>query len=340
MIKYLPNWYSIRRALIWIVEIAGWYTVLWFIYHMIRHDSIFPYPHFSLGMISYVKNALPTLVMALCDFVIIFHLLDRPFFTRRFLFKSIADCVISLGMMSVFVWIFVWANQFFNIHIEVDHAGVFMYNILIVLGLEVYYYIRYSHMALEKTEQAKREVLQYQLEALKAQVNPHFLFNSLNILLAIIPKNGRRASEFTLNLSRIYRYVLSMQNRSTVTLSEEMEFLESYIRILEIRYDHSFFVEITGRELIGNQHVIPFTMQLLLENIIKHNRISKQYPMHIRIEIGPQGVAVVNSLRCYRKSDTSSGIGLTYISRQYGVFGRQFTTTDDGCHFTAKVPYL
>ncbi len=332
---------SRRRYLRGAASILAAYTLLWFVYHMIRRDSFFPYPSLHDGLLSYIYNFTPTFVLAFCDYVIIFLLLERVHaVSRRLPLKIAADIVVSLGTMVVFVWLFLAVNRLFDPTISFDQAGIFMYNILIVLCLEILYLHRRSRNALAKAELAKREALQYKFYAFKAQIDPHFLFNSLNILLGIIPEDSRKATDFTRHLSRIYRYTLMSYNRSTVALSEEMQFLKSYIRVLEIRCGSWFSVEIIERQSVRDPNIVPFTLQLLVENITKHNRISEQHPMHVLIEVGCDSLTVTNPIMRRGDSVARSGVGLNYLRQQYAAAGRLFEVVDDGRVFIAKVPYL
>ena len=221
-----------------------------------------------------------------------------------------------------------------------DIAGILVYYITTFLVAEMIYYIRHSREALRKAEYAKREVLQYKYDALRAHVNPHFLFNSLNVLVAIIDTDPPRASEFTIALSRMYRYVLAMQSKTTVQLSEELEFLGSYIHILKIKYGESFRIEINDTGNLDKKSVIPFTLQLLVENITKHNIITEKYPMQAVIEIGDDIMTVSNPVKRKKNATRHLGIGLRYLSSQYLANGKVFDAEDDGERFTAKIPFL
>ena len=172
---------------------------------------------------------------------------------------------------------------------------------------------------------------------LQNQVNPHFLFNSLNILMDIIENDKDRAGEFTEALSDIYRYVLSTHHRTRVTVSEEMSFLESYIHILTLKYNNFLEVDIND-SLQGTRYIIPFTMQILLENVTKHNTISDRCPMKVTITVDNSGITVRNPVNL-RKS-TGTGLGLRYLITQYEAAGRQFSASGDGKFFTAIIPYL
>lgn len=137
----------------------------------------------------------------------------------------------------------------------------------------------------------------------------------------------------------MYRYILSHQNMETICLSEELGFVRSYVEILEMRYHEQFSVDITCDPGMESRKIIPYTLQLLIENVTKHNVISTRHPMKVTIRAGAEGVTVTNPVRI-RKSDTSTGIGLKYIASHYKLYNKDFEYGSDGRCFTAKVPYL
>ena len=331
---------GLKKTALLILAVILYYAVLFMVFIIIRKDSIFPYPDFITGFTSWLKNMLPTLVMAVCDFLVIFVISDRFRFTKSLIVKIAADFAVTSAVMYALILIFVAVHKKTQPELVVDQAGIFMYNVLIVLSLEILYYIKRSKESLRREEAAKRAALQYRYEALKAQVNPHFLFNSLNILLTIIPEDRQKAMDFTVNLSKIYRYILTLQNRRTVALEEELDFLKSYIDILKIRYENAFFVDIQGTEHTSGKTIIPFTMQLLIENITKHNIVSGKDPMLVEICIGKNEITVTNSIKKKSAAGISTGIGLKYISAQYETAGKDFRVIDTGDKFSVRVPYI
>ena len=314
---------GLTKTALLILAVILYYAVLFMVFIIIRKDSIFPYPDFITGFTSWLKNMLPTLVMAVCDFLVIFVILDRFRFTKSLIVKIAADFAVTSAVMYALILIFVAVHKKTQPELVVDQAGIFMYNV-----------------SLRREEAAKRAALQYRYEALKAQVNPHFLFNSLNILLTIIPEDRQKAMDFTVNLSKIYRYILTLQNRRTVALEEELDFLKSYIDILKIRYENAFFVDIQGTEHTSGKTIIPFTMQLLIENITKHNIVSEKDPMLVEICIGKNEITVTNSIKKKSAAGISTGIGLKYISAQYETAGKDFRVIDTGDKFSVRVPYI
>jgi len=159
--------------------------------------------------------------------------------------------------------------------------------------------------AVKNEEALKREKLALQYESLKNQVNPHFLFNSLNTLSGLISKDGEGATRFVKQLSDIYRYVLEHKDREVVPLDTEMKFVENYINLMRIRFGDNLVVKIKTQET-SNFKIIPLSIQMLVENAIKHNIISKEKPLTITISMdGNDHLTVKNNLQ--KKSSILQG---------------------------------
>ena len=201
----------------------------------------------------------------------------------------------------------------------------------------VYYFTRLSRSR-QETEEARLKAVQYQYDALKAQINPHFLFNSLNLLYSLVSIDTVKSRLFIRELSRMYRYIMAQQNCSSVSVAEEFAFLSSYISVLEMRYNNKLSVNIQG-EPSSEKRIIPFTMQLLIENVTKHNAITARSPMRVTIIISEEEIIVMNPL-FPRETESVSHIGLRYLSQLYATQNRHFNTQKTDTSFTAHVPYL
>jgi PAS domain S-box-containing protein len=188
----------------------------------------------------------------------------------------------------------------------------------------------------------QKENLQSQFEVLKQQVNPHFLFNSLNVLTSIIKVDADLAEAFTERLSKVYRYVLENKERDLVSLSTELEFLNAYLFLLEIRFMKKLFVEIKIDKGHYDYQILPIAIQLVIENAIKHNTFSKVKPLRIDIFVDEkQQLNIINNLSLRETKLVSTGVGLENISRRYALVSDQrpeFLKTRE--HFIARLPLL
>ena len=171
-------------------------------------------------------------------------------------------------------------------------------------------------------------------------MNPHFLFNSLNILYSLVTIHSPKSKDFILSLSGMYRYIMQQEKRDLIPLTDELEFLDSYVEVLRMRYHNQFEVCITGRDNVGEQAcVVPYTLQLLVENVTKHNVISTRYPMHLSIDITPTELCVANPLRP-REVQQSSRIGLHYLTTLYAAQGRELRIERTAGAFIVHVPLI
>lgn len=212
---------------------------------------------------------------------------------------------------------------------------------LVILGLVWTNRSMLSALKLQKKAaklQAENDTARY--TALQNQLNPHFLFNSLNTLIAEIEYNPGNAVSFTKHLSSVYRYVLQSQNKTLVTLSEELEFTRSYLFLHEVRLGSCLSCEYHIPADSTENMVPPLTLQLLVENVIKHNSITQSKPMTITIGVENEYLAVSNPIHP-KKSSTSSGVGLQNLAKRCKLIsGEEIIIEHRTDTFTVKVPLL
>jgi hypothetical protein len=219
--------------------------------------------------------------------------------------------------------------------------------ITIVLDLIVIYFYYSTFLvnswikSVEKNEQLKRENLQAKYEALKNQVNPHFLFNSLNTLSGVVEQKPEMATEFIKKLSDIYRYVLEQNDKELVSIHAELKFVEDYIFLSQMRF---------GKGLIFNSHIMkdqnfhvaPLGIQMLVENAIKHNIISDDMPLKIEMESENGFVIVRNNLQ--KKKTIISGkepLGLENLIKRYAYLsGAPVEVIESDGKFIIKLPII
>ncbi len=188
----------------------------------------------------------------------------------------------------------------------------------------------------------QKENLQSQFDVLKQQVNPHFLFNSLNVLTSLIKLEPDLAEKFTEHLSKVYRYVLENKDNELVKLTTELDFLDAYIFLLNIRFMGKIVVNIRIPDDLRNCLVIPLAMQLLIENAIKHNSMSKKSPLVIEVFIDENHfLNIINNLQEREAHMASTGVGLKNIQNRYLLLNNtapEFEKTST--HFIARIPLI
>lgn len=185
----------------------------------------------------------------------------------------------------------------------------------------------------------QKENLQSQYDVLKQQVNPHFLFNSLNVLTSLIKLDPDLAEEFSEQLSKVYRYVLDNKDNELVNLNTELNFLDAYIFLLNIRFMGKLIVNIHIPDENRNDQIIPLAMQLLIENAIKHNVMSKSNPLIIDIYVDAgNNLNIINNLQARPSQIASTGVGLKNILNRYKLLKLNIPTFEKTEHqFIARI---
>ena len=178
-------------------------------------------------------------------------------------------------------------------------------------------------------------------ESLKNQIDPHFLFNSLNVLSSLIEENPDNAQRFTTSLSKVYRYVLEQKDKELVSIEEELAFAKTYMNLLKMRFEDSLDYELQVLNPDPEAKVVPLSLQLLLENAVKHNVISAQKPLQIRIYIENGFLAVQNDYQKKEVLQDRQGVGLQNIINRYAIITKRKVLIDQNEKtFTVKIPIL
>ena len=205
----------------------------------------------------------------------------------------------------------------------------------------IYFYIKLKQ-SIREEEQAKQIIVTAQLDALRNQAQPHFFFNSLNTLRDIIDQNPREdAKEFVNRLAEVYRFILESGNSNVISLSDELKFAQAYIHIQSERFGDNLQVVWPEELSQGNAMVVPMSLQLLLENAIKHNVISKSKPLMVTIEVKDDRVKVSNPIQPKSSQLPSTKLGLNNIKHRYALLSDMPIEIDDSQGiFTVVLPLL
>jgi sensor histidine kinase YesM len=192
---------------------------------------------------------------------------------------------------------------------------------LLVMAIGAVYQSIHFFRLWEKTvrekESLERAHLSSQLEGLRNQVNPHFLFNSLNTLNYLIPEDSEKAVRFVQQLSKVYRYVLESRDDKLIPISQELQFLDAYIFLQKERFGEKLQVSMQGLEDNHSYAIVPLTLQMLFENAIKHNIISTESPLVVELFIEGESLIVRNNLQRKNQVMDSTGVGLQNIKERY-----------------------
>lgn len=216
-----------------------------------------------------------------------------------------------------------------------------VFNLILITAMEaVLSFKRNTEISL-KAERLEKEISIIRFETLKNQLNPHFLFNSLNVLSALVRKDSEKAQSFIDEFSSVYRYILEVIDRQVVTLNEELEFARSYLFLQQIRFGNALKTEISINAGKLDYLVPPLSIQLLLENALKHNKASAESPLVIRIYDDGSRLFVRNNLQEKIGRENSRGIGLENLKRRYLYISGElpeFRLT--GSEYIAEIPLI
>ncbi len=252
--------------------------------------------------------------------------------------------VLGINYLTFVVFQDLDSSQFFSERMILVH----LFYVILSLGVSIFMHAR-SFMANWK-QASKKEVIEHKIiagtasakfESLKNQIDPHFLFNSLNVLSSLIEENPDNAQRFTTSLSKVYRYVLEQKDKELVSVDEELAFAKTYMNLLKMRFENSLFYELPTIGMNPEAKVVPLSLQLLLENTVKHNVVSEQKPLHIRIFIEGDYLVVEND---YQKKEVlleRQGVGLQNIINRYGIItNRKVRIEQNEKVFAVKIPVL
>ena len=207
---------------------------------------------------------------------------------------------------------------------------------------EAAYYMTALGKSLKAQEQLKRQNVESQLEILKNQIKPHFLFNSLNTLTSLIPDDPDLAVDYVQKLSKVYRYILEIKDKKLIPLQEELDCIKAYLFMLKIRFGENLQIEIDENGLDFNHHIVPLSLQLLVENAVKHNIISNKKPLKIKMHKGKNGsLMVCNNLQKKMQQMPSTGTGLANIKSRYKILAdKEVDIIMTNKHFTVALPLV
>jgi sensor histidine kinase YesM len=185
---------------------------------------------------------------------------------------------------------------------------------------ESFFLINKWHKSALETKELKKANLQLQYDSLKVQIQPHFLFNTLNTLIGLMKMDIPRAIKFTEEMAHVYRYLLEANERQLISLEEEIKFTKAYFFLLKTRYSEGLHLEICDESFMENYQLPPLSLQILIENAVKHNIITRDKPLYIKIEFQPALKQVVVSNNLQKKSQAfSSGHGLMHLKKKFDL---------------------
>ncbi len=307
-----------------------------------RHrDDYFTFPFF-------VFEYFTTFIIAVVTFLLNFFLISPYDVRKKIEFKKIIiSLFFTLTVVTLLLFITLSLRNAFNFRINLHRhteelfsrnyfgAAIAYVSLIIIRLLRLK-----KHMELEN-ERLRNESLQNQFESLKNQLSPHFLFNSLTALKTLIDDSPPVSKQYVNHLSQVLRYTLKRNHKQLVTLAEELEFTESYIFLLKIRYDDNLQVSMKISEETRSLLIPPLAIQTLMENAVKHNEISKEFPLSVVIEASENRLLVKNKIQKKMTSEEGTGIGLTNLSKLMRILNeKDIEINQDKNIFSVEVPLI
>lgn len=283
---------------------------------------------------------------------ILFILLNRIFATKKYSAMRIITGIVSSVVVSTFVIFLLHAFEIvviqkksFNYFINQESPSDYVFTLIITIIVTLTVHLIYFYQAYNKDKIKEQKIIartaNAQFETLKNQIDPHFLFNSLNVLSSLIEENPDSAQRFTTSLSKIYRYVLEQKDKELVTVQEELVFAKTYMDLLKMRFENSISYELPQDFNNPEAKVVPLSLQLLLENTIKHNIVSEKKPLHIKIYVDGNNLVIENNLQKKEVLQERKGVGLQNIVDRYALLSQRNVIVEETKeNFKVKIPIL
>lgn len=261
------------------------------------------------------------------------------FFNRKLAFSLLIGIVLMLALVLGHMLLFP-RYKFQSMMLMYQFRGILI-NLTIYMFLHLLYQSYRSQLMGIELERTKADNLGAQFELLKQQVNPHFLFNSLSTLKSMIEIGDVHAADFINQLSDFYRFTLQNRKSDLISLTEELTILQAYTYLLKARFEEGISPVIDIDKKYFNSAIPPFTLQLLVENCIKHNIVSLEQPLPIRIYISGDFLVIENKLQLKKKPEFSTEMGLENINQRYThLLNKKIEIESSADLFKVKLPLI
>jgi two-component system LytT family sensor kinase len=309
--------------------------------------------HWDQNMIrEFFYNVLMGLALTLVNGVYFDYLNNRVSWSKgKEYYRIIVGIIGSIPLTLFGVWIvrFIiqvgFENQSFESFSKSQYFNDYLGSLIITFFVSLIFHVVFLYRKLQDNKVKEQKIIagnaSAQFESLKNQIDPHFLFNSLNVLSSLIEENPDNAQRFTTSLSKIYRYVLEQRDKELVPLQEELNFAKTYMKLLIMRFENSLTYSLPDSIIDDEAKVVPLSLQLLLENTIKHNIVSDIQPLHIVIKVEGEYLTVSNNLQKKEVLQNGEGVGLKNIINRYAILtDKKVKIESDVAYFKVKIPIL
>jgi sensor histidine kinase YesM len=272
-----------------------------------------------------------------------FDWINKPLQKIAVLMLTITFYTVPVSILLLVGWYKIFLHGDINWNAITESTLIIMISVVFITHVyETVFLVKKSESEMIRTEQLERAKAEAELEALKNQIDPHFIFNSLNTLSHLIEENPVRAKLFNDNLADVYRYILLNKARDLVLLRDELAFVESYFLLLKIRFENAVQLKVDIGEGCPDQYLIPpISLQLLAENAIKHNEFSDVYPLVLSISLSDSALLIQNSVNKKELRKPASRIGLQNLRERYKLTtNKEIFIIEDQNNFVVRLPVL
>ncbi|NND78885.1 MAG: Pr2TM family membrane protein [Maribacter sp.] len=328
-------------------------TIIYFIilaiyFFMGRFDDGFNY---QIAWTEYYRNMIFALILYMVNAYWIQYLVvtyrHNLFSLKKFTIGITGNILVSIvGIFLSRIVLFVLLDKIPLVtFLNNEKPGYYQSSLIIAICISLIFYAVWYYKYRQETKVKEQKIIagtaSAKFDALKNQLDPHFLFNSLNVLTSLIEEDPHQAQKFTTSLSKVYRYVLEQKNKDLVSIEEEFQFAKTYVKLLKMRFEDSIHLEIPEHSKNPEAKIIPLSLQLLLENAVKHNVVTSSKPLHIKVYEENGMLVVNNNLQEKQVLKKSSGVGLQNIRQRYGILtDRQVAVVKSDSDFKVMLPLL
>ena len=331
---------------------------------MIRHLGLlligFVLGTLAFGFINFeeAKNIDQLLLSGLLGVLVTYAVfLSNPFLNKILNWKNHTGLRLLLGILwdttmgFALIWIGVWAygllqnGSGFQDAMDMETGlklGILLFCAAVIYNIAYFAFYSYNQYTTAQLLELKveRKQAELQLATLKSQLSPHFLFNCVNSLSVLFHDNTKRAEHFIRSMAKSYQYTLDHCRTSLIPVKEELDFVESYAFLLSTRFGEALTLKIDLNEDHHLSKIPPLTLQLLLENVVKHNTVSAANPITVTIKGNDKSLLITNNKVEKKRHIPSTGIGLKNIRQRYRILSKSQIKIDDNEYFTVTLPLL
>jgi len=329
LFKQVNNFFPFNRLLKFLIGLAIGVQIIVILYnHLSGYFILDGYVHFFTRLLrGSLLSLLAGFLIAYPDLVVI-HYMNKIAPWGKNIFKRVPlQLGLTVMIAAIIATLITLLANWISVYTDHDIASIIIVNVLIYMVVNIVVmaifegWILFIERAKAKqmADILQTELSQIKFEVLKSQINPHFMFNSLNVLSGLINKDVKKAQLFIDEFSMIYRYVLEMIEQPVATLGKELEFMRSYLFLQQIRYGENLTYAVDINADLLEMFLPPLSLQVVLENAMKHNIINESKPLHIEISTEELTLVVKNNIQPKISKGVSTGLGLKNIIKRYAL---------------------